>query len=584
MIRRLSLDSCHLLARTLLLTNYELIVSKTLELLIRGGCDEIKVHLNPTALRFTISASKAPSHLPLDLLEVLSAQCSIEYRAKDWAVHMRGSNVLEERTDTTINQGCELDVWEMFYAVPVRRRLQQARDYLELINATRDSMLPIVFANPTIRISAQTKNHIEVLSWIGDGLTIDAIQAALGTIDLSFVAVRLRCQDKLVTGFISRLGCSNCRAQYAALDGDSGVDWLSNIAKLAWKKFLNCRSSLSRRTINEKHYKIGRYPAFILHCCTIEERKDQDSTKNRAAELKREIQKELVTALFHVLAGTKDKKMEWSKDNYMVRKKRTNVLKRPRFEETKLLTRIGPPPIPLRRVQLWSKSANSPLSEHIFEQHVKAWSNLAFKNSATAGLQGGVWEQKSMSIDKKRLRRVHVVGQVDRKFIVVADESALYAIDQHAASERDLFERFLRKAKQEINFVDCRENIALSRERKEIAMRHSKVMHRWGWKLNFIEEEVVITSTPRVCDVLMTKNHLLELLDEIYENDQVIIAGAVPRFVRRTVATIACHKAVRFGDCLSLEQCENVLHALSKCDNPFCCAHGRPSIVPLAAF
>jgi len=39
--------------------------------------------------------------------------------------------------------------------------------------------------------------------------------------------------------------------------------------------------------------------------------------------------------------------------------------------------------------------------------------------------------------------------------------------------------------------------------------------------------------------------------------------------------------AIKFGDPLSLEECQQVVTSLSKCDFPFQCAHGRPSMIPL---
>ncbi len=55
----------------------------------------------------------------------------------------------------------------------------------------------------------------------------------------------------------------------------------------------------------------------------------------------------------------------------------------------------------------------------------------------------------------------------------------------------------------------------------------------------------------------------------------------MPPAVRRVLNSKACRGAVMFGDELSLEQCRTLLAQLAKCRNPFQCAHGRPSAVPL---
>ena len=39
--------------------------------------------------------------------------------------------------------------------------------------------------------------------------------------------------------------------------------------------------------------------------------------------------------------------------------------------------------------------------------------------------------------------------------------------------------------------------------------------------------------------------------------------------------------AIKFGDKLTVEKCEELLNQLSKCKAPFQCAHGRPSLAPI---
>lgn len=63
-------------------------------------------------------------------------------------------------------------------------------------------------------------------------------------------------------------------------------------------------------------------------------------------------------------------------------------------------------------------------------------------------------------------------------------------------------------------------------------------------------------------------------------------AGAAVRRARppaftRIINSKACRGAVMFGDVLSIDECASLLRKLSKCDFPFQCAHGRPSMIPL---
>lgn len=40
--------------------------------------------------------------------------------------------------------------------------------------------------------------------------------------------------------------------------------------------------------------------------------------------------------------------------------------------------------------------------------------------------------------------------------------------------------------------------------------------------------------------------------------------------------------AVKFNHPLTVDECRHLMHSLAQCSLPFQCAHGRPSILPLA--
>ena len=43
----------------------------------------------------------------------------------------------------------------------------------------------------------------------------------------------------------------------------------------------------------------------------------------------------------------------------------------------------------------------------------------------------------------------------------------------------------------------------------------------------------------------------------------------------------ACRSAIKFGDKLSIKECETLIQDLKKCKLPFQCAHGRPTLAPV---
>ncbi|NXC57534.1 MLH3 protein, partial [Aleadryas rufinucha] len=58
--------------------------------------------------------------------------------------------------------------------------------------------------------------------------------------------------------------------------------------------------------------------------------------------------------------------------------------------------------------------------------------------------------------------------------------------------------------------------------------------------------------------------------------------GTLPLTFLKVLASQACHGAIKFNEYLTLEESCRLIEALSSCKLPFQCAHGRPSMLPLA--
>ncbi|NXJ53906.1 MLH3 protein, partial [Spizaetus tyrannus] len=58
--------------------------------------------------------------------------------------------------------------------------------------------------------------------------------------------------------------------------------------------------------------------------------------------------------------------------------------------------------------------------------------------------------------------------------------------------------------------------------------------------------------------------------------------GTLPLTFLKVLASQACHGAIKFNERLTVEESCRLIEALSSCQLPFQCAHGRPSMMPLA--
>ncbi|XP_069592394.1 acylphosphatase-1 isoform X2 [Ranitomeya imitator] len=218
---------------------------------------------------------------------------------------------------------------------------------------------------------------------------------------------------------------------------------------------------------------------------------------------------------------------------------------------------------------------------------------------------------------KEMVHSMKVLQQVDSKFIACVMEAGLTTasggqllvlVDQHAAHERVRLEQLIADSFQgssefcerrlKVSVVDPALEIHVSEEEYRILRTRAGSLGRLGLSLSFPD-----TGTPRIlvseiplCFLEREANEtqrgrrpvlrsiVQEYLQEQVQLLQVTGAGnmAVPGSVLRVLASQACHGAVKFNHPLTMVECCQLMRSLAQCALPFQCAHGRPSILPLA--
>lgn len=67
-----------------------------------------------------------------------------------------------------------------------------------------------------------------------------------------------------------------------------------------------------------------------------------------------------------------------------------------------------------------------------------------------------------------------------------------------------------------------------------------------------------------------------KIIVDILEHGE--ISNIRDKIFHEIAAILACHTAVRFGDKLTREEIVSLLKNLAKCEDPYNCPHGRPTI------
>ncbi|XP_057881581.1 DNA mismatch repair protein Mlh3 isoform X2 [Melospiza georgiana] len=222
---------------------------------------------------------------------------------------------------------------------------------------------------------------------------------------------------------------------------------------------------------------------------------------------------------------------------------------------------------------------------------------------------------------KDMVRSMQVLQQVDNKFIAClintrngmekkADGNLLILVDQHAAHERIRLEQLIAdsyekeaaacgKKKILSSSISPPLEIEVTEEQRRFLRCCYKDLEDLGLELSFPETNnslILVRKVPmcfieREANELrrkrqpITKSIVEELIQEQVELLQTTRGGArgtLPLTFLKVLASQACHGAIKFNEHLTLEESCRLIEALSSCKLPFQCAHGRPSMLPLA--
>ena len=201
----------------------------------------------------------------------------------------------------------------------------------------------------------------------------------------------------------------------------------------------------------------------------------------------------------------------------------------------------------------------------------------------------------AQSTSTKRHRDVlpglRVLGQAQSTYIVAEDASGVFLIDQHAAHERVKFEEI--RAKQankasESQLLLAPQIVELSPQLQTVYSEGAQWFADSGWDIElFGGGSLMIRAVPQVLaeraavDANGAERALLRVLEDISQEDSQASGNHSMPWSERLLATMACHAAVRAGDTLTIESCEEIVRLLQECEHPQSCPHGRPTMLLL---
>ena len=182
--------------------------------------------------------------------------------------------------------------------------------------------------------------------------------------------------------------------------------------------------------------------------------------------------------------------------------------------------------------------------------------------------------------------RVHhrIIGQLFDTYWLVEYDNKFYIIDQHAAHEKVLYERFLKEfAQKEIisQMVSPPSLVSLNLQESNLLKANLEIFREFGFEISeFGGKEYSIHAVPANIYGVSVQELFIQILDSL---DQEHISKTPDILVER-IATAACKAAVKGNNRLSVKEADALIDELLSLENPYNCPHGRPTIISMTKY
>ncbi len=175
-----------------------------------------------------------------------------------------------------------------------------------------------------------------------------------------------------------------------------------------------------------------------------------------------------------------------------------------------------------------------------------------------------------------------LVGQVFKTYWIVEKGDTVFMIDQHAAHEKVLFEKTMKKIRAKEQFLSQTilppAVISLSMREAECLIKNMSVFQKLGFELEeFGPREFKVTGVPAELVDIDYEVLFKEVLDDLLSGRE----ANSPETMLDRVATISCKAAIKGNNFITFEEADQLIHDMFELEDPYHCPHGRPTTISM---
>ena len=167
-----------------------------------------------------------------------------------------------------------------------------------------------------------------------------------------------------------------------------------------------------------------------------------------------------------------------------------------------------------------------------------------------------------------------LIGVVFDTYLILQTDRSMILIDQHAAHERILYEKYMKllqvgKASQQLLLPEI---LPVSRREMQLLQENSDLLRETGYDIEpFGENTIRVRAVPYILGEPDVKPLFLDLAESLGD---LKYAAAEKR--RLEIMQMSCKHAVKGGEKLSADEIHELLNAMRHSEAPPTCPHGRP--------
>lgn len=440
---------------------------------------------------------------------------------------------------TQLKRGTDIRVSKLFQNVPARLK------YLKSVNTEFSAIYQYIerlsLAYPHIAFSLYHNDKL-IFQTNGKGNLLEVISSMYGiTTAKNMIPVDFENEEFSISGYISKIDTSRASK--------------SHIITLVNHRYVkNAMSIDAVNSVYRKYMADNRYPIAVIN---IEVDPYLVDVNVHPSKLEVRFSKEY--ELRDLIIEGVSKALESIDLTYQVKNK---VTEKEKFK------------FDLSQVSFELKE--EPIVEKVNKEIVK---EEPFKYIKEQVEEKKIEKVKTVESIKEIKEKIYAKAQIHGTYLIGENEKGMYLVDQHAAQERINYEYF----KEKYSHLDLTMQPLLVPLQFEFPMsdflvieERKHLLEKVGLNLEvFGGQGYIVRELPLWMRNIDENVFIEEMINQVLKNNKIDVV----ELQEHAIATLSCKASLKANTFLSVNDMQVIFDNLMRCDNPYVCPHGRPTIL-----